>query len=169
MTDTFIVEVSATTLRLTKLFSRGINITHKDNIFEIWYYSVIVEILIHLKDLTQKLKKLNNGIHFTDDIPTTKYYNDITSLISHFRDAACHNDSERRRNAKGYLFSGNVFAAYDYIDDITILIGDGKVLVKRHLLRAYKEVFQKLIAYQTFDGNDDFKEAVDLAKYLQLI
>lgn len=168
-TNNFIIEVSSTTLRLTKLFSRGVNITYKENIHEIWYYSVIVEILIHLKDLTQKLKKLNDGIHFTDDIPESEKYKDITSLIGHFRDAVCHNDSQRRRNAKGYLFAGNVFAGYDYEDDITILMGDSKVLVKRHLLRTYKEVLNKLISYKCFDTNDDFRQAVDLAKNLELI
>ena len=169
MTNKFIIEVSATLRRVTNLFSRGINITDKENIYELWYYSVILEILVHLKDLTQKLKKLDNGIYFSDDIPVTKDYNNITSLVAHFRDAGCHNDSERRRNKKGYLFAGNVFAAYDYVDDITILMGDSKILVKRHLLRLYKEVMQKFIDYKVFDDNDDFKEAVELAKYLNLI
>ena len=169
MTDKFIIEVSTTLKRLTHLFSKGINITHKENIYELWYYSVILEILIHLKDLTQKLKKLNNGIYFSDDIPATKDYDNITSLVAHFRDAACHNDSERRRNKKGYLYAGNVFAAYDYIDDITILMGDSKILLKRHLLRLYKEVMQKFIDYEVFNNNDDFKEALEWAKYLALI
>lgn len=169
MTDPFIVEVSSTLKRLTYLFSNRVNVTYKENIHEIWYYSVITEMLIHLKDLTIKLKNLNNGIHFTDEIILTKDYNDITSLVSHFRDAACHNDSLRRRNSNGYLFAANVFAAYDYSDDITILMGDSKLLVKRHLLRLYKEVFQKFIAYKTLDNNQDFIEAVDLAKFLNLI
>lgn len=164
MTNSFIVEVSSTIKRLTYLFSRGTNITDKENIYEIWYYSVITEILIHLKDLTQKLKKLNSSITFNDDIPATKDYYDITSLVSHFRDAACHNDSQRRRSKKGYLFAGNVFAAYDYDDDITILMGDSKILVKRHLLRLYIEVLKKLVAYKSFDNDENFIEAVNLAK-----
>lgn len=169
MKDSFIVEVSTTIKRLTYLFSLGINVTDKSKIHEIWYFSVITEILIHLKDLTQKLKSLDNGIHFTDDIPKTNDYSEITSLVSHFRNAACHNDSQRRRNSQGYLFASNVFAAYDYPDDITILMGDAKIFVNRHMLRLYKEILQKLIAYKTFDKNEKFIEAIELAKYLGLI
>lgn len=167
--DLFIIEVSATAKRLTILFSRAVNILDRNNIHEIWYFSVIVEILIHLKDLAKKLEKLGEGIHFKDDIPTTKDYSEITSLVSHFRDAACHNDSKRRLTSTGHLFANNVFAAYDYDDDITVLMGDSKILVKRHLLRLYKEIMLKLIAYKKFGDNDDFKYAVDLAKHLNLI
>ena len=169
MTKEYVSEVSATLKRMTILFSVGFVITDKKNIHETYYFSVITEILIHLKDLTQKLKRNENGIYFSDDIPITSNYQDITSLVVHCRDAACHNDSYKRRNKKGYLFSNNVFACDDFDDDITILMGDEKIYVKRHLLRLYKEVLVKFMSYPELHDEPDYIEAIDLAKYLKHI
>jgi hypothetical protein len=139
-----IVEVSATIKRVAILFSLGFENTDKKNIHETYYFSVITEILIHLNDLAQKLKKFDNGIYFTDDIPVTKDYKDITSLVAYFRNAACQNTSLNRRTLKGFLYANNVFAGDEYADDITIIMGDSKLFVNRHLVRLYKETLKNL-------------------------
>jgi hypothetical protein len=164
-----IVEVSATIKRVAILFSLGFEITDKKNIHETYYFSVITEILIHLNDLAQKLKKFDNGIYFTDDIPVTKDYKDIISLVGYFRNAACHNTSLNRRTLKGFLYANNVFAGDEYADDITIIMGDSKLFVNRHLVRLYKETLKKFIAYEELHSNANFKYAIDLAKCLNYI
>jgi hypothetical protein len=117
--------------------------------------SVLIEILVNLKDLLKKAEILGNRISFTDDVvPDTNprmKINDVTDLISSFRDAACHNDSYRRAvgqgiisfsemRGKGILFniSGKeIGCAYD--DDIAIIMGDKVLYYKRHIERAFLE------------------------------
>jgi hypothetical protein len=84
--------------------------------------------------------------------------------VSHFRDAACHNDSQRRRNQKGFLYANNVFAGDDCQDEITIIMGDSKLFVKRHLVRLYKELLQKYSAYSDFHQNKDFIITINYEK-----
>ena len=150
-------------------FSLGFEITDKKNIHETYYFSVITEILIHLNDLAQKLKNLDNGIFFTDDIPVTKDYKEITSLVAWFRNAACHNSSPNRRTQKGLLYANNVFAGDEYPDDITIIMGDSKLFVNRHLVRLYQETLRKFMCYEELHSNASFKCAIKLARYLNYI
>jgi hypothetical protein len=169
MTKEYVVEVSATIKRVAVLFSLGFEITDRKNIHETYYFSVITEVLIHLNDLAQKLKNIDDGIYFTDDIPTTKDYSEVTSLIRYFRNAACHNGSPKRRTQKGFLYANNVFAGDEYTDDITIIMGDSKLFVNRHLVRLYKEILIKFTGYKELHSNKNFKYAIELAKYLNYI
>ncbi len=161
-----IIETSATIKRLSALFSDSFDITDKSNIHKPYYFSVITEILIHLKDITQKLKKLGCGIYFRDNIPAAEIHNDITALVSHFRDAACHNNSLRRRTKKDILYANNVFAGFDFEDEITILMGDSKLFVKRHLLRLYIEILKKYLEYPVFQKNKDFVITINFEKLM---
>jgi hypothetical protein len=118
--------------------------------------------LIHLRDLLHKLNMVGKRINFKDDIEPSPSYkiNDVTDLITYYRDAACHNESHKRRNKKGYLFASNVFAAWDYPDDITLLMGDFRLLVKRHLVRAYHLVLERFSSLDEFLENEDFQFAL---------
>lgn len=111
---------------------------------------------------------LAGGI-LTDDIPVTKKYDEITSLVAYFRNAACHNGSPNRRTQKGFLFANNVFAGDGYRDDITIIIGDSKLFVNRHLVRLYKETLRKFVGYEELHSNANFKYAIELARSLNYI
>lgn len=168
--EDFVIEVSTTLNRLTILFSNtAFDITDFKSINQSYYFSIITEILIHMKDLTQKLNNLGNRIDFKDHIEPCNYYTDITDLLAYFRDAACHNDSGKRRNYNGYLFAGNVFAAYDFEDDITLLMGDAKLLVNRHLVRTYKIILQKFASYTELYENDSFIQALGYARFQKAI
>jgi len=158
-----IAETSLTIYRLTYLFMPYVfDIRDFKNIHEHYYFSVITEILIHLRDLLFKLDAIGNRVDFRDYIEPqpNKGITDITDLIKFYRDAACHNESPNRRNSKGYLFSGNVFAAYDFEDDITLLMGDSKLYVKRHLFRLYQTVLQRFASYIEFYQDPNFREAL---------
>lgn len=162
-----IEEASITVRRLTFLFSPfSFDITSFKSIDKYYYYSIITEILIHLRDLLFKLNAIGNRIDFKDYITkdSEKGIEDISDLIKHFRDAACHNESPNRRNFKGYIFAGNIFAAYDFDDEITLLMGDSKLYVKRHLVRLYRSVLQRFASYDEFLDNKDFREALGSAQ-----
>jgi hypothetical protein len=120
----------------------------------IFRQSVLIEILINLKDLLIKANKLGHRIAFTDDInpdPTLKI-TDVTDLIGNFRDAACHSDSYRRKaqestlsfneiRGKGILMQiNNLTIGSSYEDDIAFNMGQNILYMKRHIERAFNEV-----------------------------
>lgn len=161
--DIDVDETSLTVYRLTYLFMPFVfDIRDFKNIHQHYYFSVITEILIHLRDLLYKLDAMGNRVDFKSyiDHQPEKGILDITDLIKYFRDAACHNDSDNRRTSKGNLFAGNVFAGSDFKDDITLLMGDSKLYVKRHLVRLYQTVLQRFASYDEFHANSDFREAL---------
>lgn len=142
------------------------DITDKKHIRYYYYWSIITEVLIHLRDLLHKLDGVGKRIDFKDDIDHNPTYKikDVTDLITYFRDAACHNESHKRRNKKGYLFAANVYAAWNYPDDITLLMGDFSLLVKRHLVRAYRMVLERFSSLDEFLENEDFQFALKTAQ-----
>jgi len=162
-----IAETITTITRLTFLFSPfSYDIRSVKSIEQYYYFSIITEILIHMRDLLFKLDALNNRIAFTNFVEPQpdKEILDITDLVKYFRDAACHNESKNRRNYKGYLFAGNVFANYDFEGEITLLMGDSKLYVKRHLVRLYQTVLQRFASYDEFQANADFRLALGSAR-----
>ncbi|MEX2592929.1 MAG: hypothetical protein WD426_09140 [Anditalea sp.] len=117
--------------------------------------SVFIEVLINLKDLLVKSQKLlNQRVDFTDDVIKDEQLKitDVTDLIANFRDAACHNDSFRRKfgsfvssfNEKrgkvplGNI--GNVRIENKFQDEIAFNMGKNILYLKRHLERAFYEV-----------------------------
>jgi len=164
-------EIASTLKRLSTLIVGEFDITDFKNIHKDYYFSIITEILIHLNDLLQKLKQDNNEIIFDVTIEgTVEYeYSDITSLVNHFRNAACHNDSDRRKTKQGNLFANCVFAAFDYPDDITLIMGDSKLLIRRHIINAFKEAFKKYSSYQLVAEQTDYIVALSGLTYYKYL
>ncbi|KAA6438833.1 hypothetical protein FEM33_15550 [Dyadobacter flavalbus] len=123
---------------------------------QVYTQSVLIEVLVNMKDLLIKADKLGNRICFTDDIypdinPRIKIY-DVHDLICNYRDAACHNDSFRRQygdsvfsfntiRGKGILFrSGEFSIGSNYQDEVAYNMGMNILYLKRHIERAFIEV-----------------------------
>lgn len=116
--------------------------------------SVLIEILINLKDLLIKADKLGNRISFTDDVIPDAVLKiiDVTHLIGNFRDASCHSDSYRRKTqgaivsfneirGKGILMRiNNLVIGCAYEDDIAFNMGQNILYLKMHIERAFQEV-----------------------------
>ena len=122
--------------------------------------SVLTEVLIHLKDLMAKANTRGRRINFTDDIKLHDglKINDITDLISNFRDVYCHINSSRKFKVKiAYSFieirgrrvySLDKSIKSDYDDDIAYILGPCILYLKRHIERSFeeiKDVFNDLI------------------------
>ncbi len=147
----FEIEQSLSRLK-TLIESKVLWDTTGNNLFR---QSVLIEVLIHLKDLLIKSEKhLNIRIDFIEDINPDNNLKifDVTSLISNFRDACCHNDSFRRKHksmvssfneasGKSILFSiDNIDIGCKYDDDIVFIMGINVLYLKRHIERAYFEL-----------------------------
>jgi hypothetical protein len=162
-TEPQIIEISHTIRRLTYLFAPHFDITESKSVDEYYYWSVVLEILIHLNDLLLKLDKIGrriNRVDFVDfKVQSERKIYDITDMINYFRNAGCHNDSDKRRNKGMFLWSAIVFGAYDYKDEVTIIMGDSALYARQHLVEVYRLVFIEFESINEFKENDVFKEA----------
>src|SRR5687767_8160871 len=73
----------------------------------VYRQSVYIEVLILLRDLLAKTEVLGHRITFTDNVKIRPAHriNDITDLITKFRDAVCHVDSFKKYyNNRGFAF-----------------------------------------------------------------
>lgn len=147
------LEIRSTFERTRELIdSKIIWKTGPENLFR---RSVLIEILVQMKDLLIKSEKyLEKRISFKDDIIQDDILkiSDITDLISNFRDAACHNDSFRRKfgsnvmsfneiRGKGILMQiGDTIIGSAYSDDIAFNMGNNILYMKRHIERAFQEL-----------------------------
>jgi hypothetical protein len=169
-TDLELNETAIALKRLTVLFSPYVyDITNVKSINDYYYFSIITEILINVADLSQKLSKWGNRIDWTHYITPTEDYTDITDLINHFRNAACHVSTKKRLNDSGYLYVGNVMANLDYDGEITLEMGSSKLFVNRHLVAVYKEILKKLASYSELYEYPDFRTAITTAQALNAI
>lgn len=121
---------------------------------KIYYNSVFIETLIHLKDLLIKADKLSNRISFTDDVIVNEKFKikDVTGLICNFRDAACHSDTHRRKIGSltsafniiqgkgGSMLIGDIKIENKYDDDIAFNMGGEILYLKRHVERSFLEL-----------------------------
>lgn len=153
-------EIATTLMRLATLMSRQYDIRDKRRLDDYFYYSVLLEILIHLNDLLQKLKSSGNGILFSDHIPEKSKFKDVTSLINFFRNVGCHNDKKERYNSKGNLYSSNIFYGYQFDDEISLHTGDEVIFVKRHIIKVYEMVMQKFANNPILENNEEYKWAI---------
>ena len=106
-----------------------------------------------------KAEKHVSRIAFADDVLTTPQVNDVSALIKYVRDALCHPDSDNH-----YIEKGNIMSTFNvcfgkgvllktpdfeqsspYSDDICFFFGSQRILLKRHIVRAYEEAKGKLI------------------------
>ena len=152
--------------RVGDLFFGYFDIFDRKNIHHYYYFSVIAEIITHLRDITTKIGKLGEKINI--DV-SEMGCRSITKLITFFRDALCHNESNNRRNSKGFIFSHNVYAAYDFPDEITILTGDFRIYVRRHLFLTYIQAIQIFSSYKEFQTNEDFSAVLLTVKHFDVL
>jgi hypothetical protein len=164
----------ASLVRLSRLIEVGY-ITDFTKRNELFYNSVLLETLCHLHDLLQHLKASykNLSVTFTDDITPligtgNNQYNDITSLITYCRNAACHIPTDKR---KGYVkaelvsfvkvvgFEESIYTHLrcKYEDDAIVVFGDTYIYIKRHIVRAYQEL---LNSYKSIPAFNLFNELI---------
>lgn len=118
--------------------------------------SVLIEVLVLLKDLLIKADQIGKRVNFIDDVLVDDKLKikDVTGLISNFRDAACHSDSFRRLYGDGGIILSfneargvtNLISIGDYVigckydDDLIFNMGKHCLYLKRHIERAYNEL-----------------------------
>lgn len=124
--------------------------------------SVLIEVLIHLKQLLQKAAKCNMRISFTEDVSIDEELKikDVTDLISNFRDAACHSNSPRlnygnisnsfseARNGVRGVSGENIKNSNTAKSDIIFIMGKNSLYLHKHIERAYNElevIFRPLV------------------------
>ncbi|MDP2690928.1 MAG: hypothetical protein Q8O95_00795 [bacterium] len=118
--------------------------------------SAFIEILIRLNFILQELHKKKKRIIWSDDVRQNEKINDITDLLNHLRNAACHSDSIRNYITNTQVkfvfntFKGkcpqaiqlgeNLFLGNEYEDDIVFYYGDKGLYLKRHIKRLIEEL-----------------------------
>ena len=118
----------------------------------VYRQSVYIEVLILLRDICAKLNLLNYRISFTDDVkirPSEKI-NDVTDVITKFRDSVCHLDTHKKYyDNKGFSFielrGKQVYQleprlSSKYEDDIAFIMGEDVLYLKRHIERVFDEI-----------------------------
>ena len=129
------------------------NIFSSDGMRSPLFEAAVVQVLICLNDMLQKVSSQGRRINFNDDVGAVVGKEaDVTSLINACRNAACHISSPNQKLATNTL-AFNVFAGHvpnamkigdvvlgcDYDDDIAINYGPMRVYLKRHVWRAFEE------------------------------
>src|SRR5690349_10458999 len=106
MNDLEAFQIGAAIVRLNKLVFSGF-IDKPEKTDNIYYSSVIIEILIKLDFLLFTAHEKNVSVDFTEDIPIYKEsnrdnggYKDIISLVHFFRNAACHEKASKRKTGE---------------------------------------------------------------------
>jgi hypothetical protein len=164
----------ASLVRVSRLIEANY-ITDFKNRNDLFYNCVLLEILCLLHDLMQHLRTnyKHLSITFTDDIKPLEgignnQYNDITSLITYCRNAACHIPTDKRKGyAKAELVSFVKVVGFEdsiythlrckYEDDAIIVFGDTFIYVKKHIVRAYNEMLK---SYRSIPAFDLFNELI---------
>jgi hypothetical protein len=119
-----------------------------------------------MRDIMYKIDRIGEKIDI--DVEGSGF-NDLSKLIKFYRDAICHNDSDNRRNKKGFIFSHNIYAAYDFPDEMTILTGDFKLFLRRHLFLSYIKALQIFSSYEEFQTNEDFRILSESLRYYDVL
>lgn len=123
-----------------------------------FWNSSISRFLIIMRDLIKKSEKyLNKRIDFMDDVKIDLDIKDVTDLITYYRNAVCHPEADNLTSfeidnskvetsfnvifGKGNLLQiGSFTFDNEYEDDVAINFADKKLLLKRHLIRAFCEL-----------------------------
>jgi hypothetical protein len=150
-------EVESSIRRIDELLSCGI--FAPGNAGNVLFRAAFIELLIALRDLMYKAEKYVSRVAFADDVLATDQIHDVSALIKYVRDALCHPDSDNH-----YIEKGNIKSTFDacfgrgvllktpdfeqsspYADDICFFFGSQRILLKRHIVRAFEEAKGKLI------------------------
>lgn len=114
--------------------------------------------LIHLNELLQRASNRGRRVNFADDIHPADRSGDVTDLVNRVRGAACHVSSPVSAFGKanrfvfnmvygrvldGYEFEDGAWRGCEYDGELAIFYGPTRVLVRRHLHRAFDEVVVK--------------------------
>jgi hypothetical protein len=125
---------------------------------DILFWAVVTRMIILTRDLVAKSEaQAKKPITFKDDVIVVGDVKDVASLITFFRDALCHIESNRHMARhdiyatlnmgpwKGsFATIGDFELINDYDDDIALFIGSQRLYVHRHLLRAFREAKNNL-------------------------
>jgi hypothetical protein len=149
-------EIESAIGHIDKILASGI--FNPNNAGHPLFRAAFVELLINLRDLMYKAEKYTARISFTDDVTMTQDVKDVTGLIKYVRNALCHPDSDNH-----YIEKGNVKATFNVIfgkgtllkmgefeqssphqDDTCFFFGSQRILLRRHILRAFDEAKNKL-------------------------
>jgi len=168
-------EMGSALIRLRELMRLNF-LENSDNLKSTLYQSVFIEVLIHLNYLLTRWKenKLEPEISQYDDIDNYKTlenggYNDIISLVRYFRNAACHAESNKRevrnpmpkkdepqiiafifQSGDGKSVKTGLHNYCKYEDDTAALMGDHVLYIKRHLIKAYQEIYDNMLSLPRF-------------------
>jgi hypothetical protein len=130
----------------------------KDNFWEGGSYRAaagLTLLLINLSDLLQRVSMVAVRVSFSDETAPCK---DVTELILKMRNAACHVNSQGeldyrttiRLGIMGPLtkqeFAGGGSMENPHDDDIAFYIGKHRAYLRRHLIRAFNQVIDVLLA-----------------------
>jgi hypothetical protein len=123
------------------------------------FLSALTELLIALRDLLAKAEKYASRVAFSDDVIIQGKVNDVTDLVKFVRDALCHIDSGKHTydeiqarfsfnvafgKARIVVQAGDVRVESPYEDDIAFFFGPQRLLLQRHIIRAFNEATEKL-------------------------
>ena len=107
--------------------------------------SAFIELIICLRDLMAKCVKYDKRITFVDNVTkcndTGEKTKDITDVITHIRDAACHINSFKQVSPPLRI----MFSSILNDDDIVFCYGRHRIHFKGHILRAFKEAQTSLL------------------------
>lgn len=158
----FIISISLN--RLKELLDSRILWSNNEKL-KIFKHSVLTEVLINLQDLLIKSSGLYKRVDFKDDVFNDKELNinDVTDLISNFRNILCHKESDRTiatsslNNLFNFIPKKEIIFRLDdtiienkYNDDIAYSSGKNVLYLKRHIERSFYEVKENLKDYILF-------------------
>ncbi|WP_186200854.1 hypothetical protein [Burkholderia gladioli] len=111
-----------------------------------------VFVIINLNELLQRASSEKRRVSFTDFVDMVDGVDDVTTLINHIRQAVCHIHSPQNNLGKAYFRFNSVagkrkFGRVDDVliecefeDDVAFFYGKKRVYLRRHIVRALKEV-----------------------------
>lgn len=121
-------------------------------------FSVIIEMLIRLRDLMFKSDKVvGTRVNFKDDVIITDTVKDITDLIKYAQDAVCHIESNNNImdehvysslsiiRGRGMFLKDLPSSVYD--DDFAIIFGKQRIYYKHRMLRAFNQAVKNLLPF----------------------
>jgi len=145
--------------RIQELLGSGI--FNPNNSGHLLQSSAFIDLMICLRDLIHKTETYAKRIDFTDDVLLNDYVTDVTGAITAVRDACCHIDSFKKlfddrgnRGSFNVAYGKCTFMKIDdlelkseYDDDTAVFYGRNRLYFKRHIIRAFTEAQQLLVAH----------------------
>ncbi|MGN6437524.1 MAG: hypothetical protein ACTHMM_13370 [Agriterribacter sp.] len=133
-----------------------------------FYLSILTELLILMRDLTQDLARKGKRvpIKLSNERLSERYpkIKDITDLVNYFRNVACHNEIKTRRNSKGKLIHSNIHRNYPTSGEITLEAADFELYINSDLVPLYKSILKRYKTITGFANNTNFLQAIKNAE-----